>query len=263
MTPKRPYDQEMTYGGMTRWDLEPAENDPHRERARRQRDLALGYRLLAAMRWGDLGDGHISARDPERPDCLWLLRYGVSFHQATVGDLVLVDSQGVVIEGDGDVMMTAYNIHHPILSARPDVVSATHTHTGWGTPLAAEVRLVDPISQEACIFFEDQVIFDDERVEIRDVAGGGRIAEALGSNRVVILRNHGHLTVGASVAESVASFVAFERVAEVAMKATGAKPISADAAREAKAALTKPGALWQMYQFLLRRHVPDPADVLT
>lgn len=248
---------------MTRWDLEPAEKDPHRERARRKRDLALGYRLLAAMRWGDLGDGHISARDPERFDCFWLLRYGVSFHRATVSDLLLVNPQGVVIEGEGDVMVTAYNIHHPVLSARPDVVSAAHTHTHWGTPFSAEARLVEPISQEACIFYEDQALFDDEEVEILGPDGGARIAAALGAKRVVVLRNHGHLSVGASVAEAVASFVAFERVTEVAMKATNAKPISAKAALEAKAALTKPGALWQMYQWLLRRHVPDPAAVAT
>ena len=47
-------------------------------RARRKRDCALGYRLFAAQKWGDLGDGHISARDPERTDCFWMLRYGVS-----------------------------------------------------------------------------------------------------------------------------------------------------------------------------------------
>ena len=57
---------------------------PAQVRARRQRDCALGYRLLAAQRWGDLGDGHISARDPERTDCFWMLRYGVSYHAAKV-----------------------------------------------------------------------------------------------------------------------------------------------------------------------------------
>ena len=63
---------------------------PAEIRASRKRDVALGYRILAAQRWGDLGDGHISARDPERTDCFWLLRYGVSYHAATADDLVLV-----------------------------------------------------------------------------------------------------------------------------------------------------------------------------
>ena len=63
---------------------------PDEIRAQRKREVALGYRILAAQRWGDLGDGHISARDPERTDCFWLLRYGVSYHAARVSDLVLV-----------------------------------------------------------------------------------------------------------------------------------------------------------------------------
>ena len=74
---------------------------PAEVRARRKRDVALGYRLLAAQRWGDLGDGHISARDPERSDCFWILRYGVSYHAARVSDLVLLDSDGDLVEGEG------------------------------------------------------------------------------------------------------------------------------------------------------------------
>ena len=63
----------------------------------RLHELALGYRLFAAQRWGDLGDGHISARDPEFTDCFWLLRLNVSFHQATVSDLVLVNPDGELL----------------------------------------------------------------------------------------------------------------------------------------------------------------------
>ena len=72
-------------------------------RAKRKRDCALGYRLLAAQKWGDLGDGHISARDPVRTDCFWMLRYGVSYHAAMVSDLVLVGPDGQLIEGEGFV----------------------------------------------------------------------------------------------------------------------------------------------------------------
>ena len=73
---------------------------PEEIRQRRKRDLALGYRILAALRWGDLGDGHISARDPEKEDCFWLLKYGVSYHRAMVSDLVLVGPKGELVEGD-------------------------------------------------------------------------------------------------------------------------------------------------------------------
>ncbi len=231
------------------------------ERARRKREVALGYRILAAMRWGDAGDGHISARDPERSDSFWMLRWGVSYHQAKVSDLVLVGPDAELVEGDGVINMAAYYIHHPILAARPEAVSACHVHTGWGTPFSAECRPILPISQESCIFFEDHAIFDDEEVQVQSTEAGGRIAAALGRNRAIILRNHGLLTVGERVDETVGSFVHMERVAEVHMKARDAKPISADAARFAQKDLVKHGAGRTAFFNLVKRHLPDPSVV--
>ncbi len=234
---------------------------PEEIRARRKRDVALGYRLLAAQHWGDLGDGHISGRDPEREDCFWLLRYGVPYQEARVSDLILVAPDGSLVEGEGPINIAGYYIHQPILAARPDAVSAVHVHTGWGTPFAAEVRPIEPISQESCIFFEDHAIFDDEEVQVQSVDAGQRIAEALGSTRAVILRNHGLLTVGDSVAEAVGSFVLLERAAEAHMKARNAKPISAEGARFAKADLTKYGAGRVAFRSLVARHLGDPCVV--
>jgi len=227
----------------------------------RQVQVALGYRLLAAQRWGDAGDGHISARDPERPDCFWLLRYGVSYHQARVCDLVLVGPDGELAQGDGPINRAAYYIHHPILEARPDAVSATHVHTGWGTPFSAEVRPLEPITQEACIFFEDHALFDDEEVQIQSTEGGKRIAVAMGKNRAVILRNHGLLTVGDRVDEAVGSFVLLERVAEAHLKARKAKPISAEAARYAQSDLVRYGVGRTAFWNLVARHVGDRSRV--
>jgi ribulose-5-phosphate 4-epimerase/fuculose-1-phosphate aldolase len=230
-------------------------------RARRKRDVALGYRLLASQRWGDNGDGHISARDPEREDCFWLLPFGISFHEARTSDLVLVGHDGELVEGEGPVNRAAYHIHHPLLAARPELVSAVHVHTGWGTPFSAERRPILPITQEACLYFEDHALFDDEEVAVGGVEGGRRIADALGRNRAVILCNHGLLTVGESVAEAVGSFVTLERVAEAHMKARDAKPISASAARHAKADLIRFGAGSIPFRSLVARHV-GRADVV-
>jgi ribulose-5-phosphate 4-epimerase/fuculose-1-phosphate aldolase len=227
------------------------------ERMQRKRELALGYRIFGALRWGDTGDGHITARDPARPDCFWLLRYPVSFDQATVQDLVLVGPDGTVLEGRGPINDTAYRIHWPIHEARPDILGAAHTHTPWGTPFAAERRLMEPITQESCYFFEDHSLFDDEEVQIRTVDGGKRIASALGPNRGVILANHGLLTVGPTVGEAVAAFVIMERVAEAQMKAPHAPPVSVPSARTAKQALSPELSLRAAFDFLAARYVPD------
>ena len=231
-------------------------------RQERKIDVALGYRIFGALRWGDLGDGHISARDPEQEDCFWMLRYGISYHKARVSDLVMVGPDGEVAGGEGVINRAAYFIHHPILTARPEAVSAAHVHTPWGTPFSAEVRPIEPISQESCVFFEDHAIFDDEEVQIQDTDGGQRISEAMGNNRAVILRNHGLLTATDDVAETVGLFVEMERVAEVHMKARDAKPISAAAARYAKADLTQFGPGKVAFSSLVARHIEDPSIVL-
>ncbi len=231
------------------------------ERRKRQTHVALGYRILAAQRWGDMGDGHISARDPERTDCFWFLRFGVSYHNATVDDLVLINPEGELVAGEGPINPAAYYIHTPLLAARPEVVSACHVHTGWGTPFSAEVRPIEPITQESCIFFEDHAIFDDEEVQIQSVEAGARIAAALGGNMAVILRNHGIMTVGEQVADAVGLFVTLERVCEAHMKVRDPKPISAEAARFAKQDLIKYGPGRSTFYSLVKRHIPDKTVV--
>ena len=224
-------------------------------RAQRKRDTALGYRLFAKMRWGDTGDGHISARDPERTDCFWVLGGDIPFSRATVDDLVLIDPDGKLVVGDSGINMAAYYIHHPLHAARRDVVSAAHTHTGWGTPFSAEVRPIQPISQESCIFFDDTAIFDDEEVQILSCDGGERIAASLGDKGGIILRNHGILTAADSVAEAVGRFIMLERVCEVHMKVRDAKPISEEAAVHAQQDLVKNGAGKMAFEFLVKNHL--------
>lgn len=234
------------------------------ERALRKRQVALGYRLFAALRWGDLGDGHITARDPELADHMWLLGYPVAFEQATVQDLVLVAPDGSAVGVDGEpaeINMTAYFIHHPIHQARPDIVSVAHTHTQWGTPFCATGRDIEWITQEACNFYGDWAHFDSEEVQVLSPAGGAGIAEALGAKRAALLRWHGLLTTGATVGETLASFVVLERVCEALMKAPDAAPISEESARIANQDLSRHDAFGAGWDFLVARHIADPLSV--
>jgi ribulose-5-phosphate 4-epimerase/fuculose-1-phosphate aldolase len=208
--------------------------DVDAERLRRQTEVVDGYRILGSYGWGDDGAGHISARDPEHTDSFWLLRYGVAFSRATLADLVLVGPDGTSGDGgDADINFAAFCIHAPIHRARPDIVSAVHTHTGYGSPFAAMVRPIRASSQEACAFHDDQAIFDGEELDVLDVAVGDRLAAALGPNRLLILANHGLLTVGASVAQAVGFFVMAERAAEVEVKAGDQARVISDVAAKA------------------------------
>lgn len=217
-------------------------------------DVCRGYRLFATLGWGDTGDGHISVRDPERTSCFWLLRYGVPFAEAEPDQLVLLDADGNTVEGEGKVNNPAFRIHHPLLTARPDIISVAHTHTPWGTPFSSELRPVEPITQEACFFFEDVALFDDEEVQIQDIAGGERIAQCIGKRHSIILRNHGLVTAGTTVASAIVRFVLLERVCEAHIKAPNAKPISNNAARYAHQDLTRPAAFDNMFRYLTKHH---------
>ena len=252
------------YPGVTYDAAPPVVTDLEDLRLLRKWEAAIGYRIFAAMRWGQTGDGHITARDPILTDHFWVLGYGIRFGDATVDNLTLVgpDGQGVAGPLENGVNFAAYHIHWPILNARPDLASAAHTHTPYGTPWSANVELFRAISQESCAFVFDQSLYDGDNLEVNDVGGGEAIAQAMGPSRVCILRNHGLLTGGRSPGEAVGWFVAAERVAEVHVKAPDAKSISDEAAKEVEASLFSADNGWRMFQWLARDLVPDPSVVL-
>ena len=152
----------------------------------------------------------------------------------------------------GGVNTAGYHIHSPLYRARPDVMGAVHTHTQHGTPWAANVEPFRALSQESCAFVFDQALFDDEEVEVLSTAGGERIAQALGANKLCILRNHGLLTVGQTVESAIGWFVMAERVAEVHVKAPNGRAISDNAAKIAATTLAPDSVGWRMFQWLDR-----------
>ncbi|MCY3564273.1 MAG: class II aldolase/adducin family protein [bacterium] len=248
-------------GGSGDLAAEPVFDSVDELRRHRKRQTALSYRLFGAFGWGTLGDGHITARDPGRTDCFWLLRYGVSFRQATVDDLVLVGPGGQVVEGEGPINMTAYYIHGPIHDARPEAVSVAHTHTPYATPWMANVQPFRMICQEATAFFRSQAIFEGEEVQVMDADTGKHIAAALDEAKVVFLRNHGPVTVGQSVEEAIGWFLFVERVAEVHVKAPEAEPISDHAAFIASTEIGHPSNALAAYEYAIMAHIPDPRVV--
>jgi ribulose-5-phosphate 4-epimerase/fuculose-1-phosphate aldolase len=237
-------------------DAYDTERSVEQERAQRKRVVARGYQIFAAMRWGQLGDGHVTARDPEKLDHFWVLDYGVTFADATPDKLVLVGPDGKVTDEHGNetggVNTAGYNIHAPLYAARPDVNGAAHTHTQFGTPWSANVEPFRALSQESCAFVFDQAMFDDEEVEVLSYDGGRRIAAALGQNKLVILRNHGLLTVGRTVESAISWFVTAERVAEVHVKAPNGKAISDEAAKVAASTLQPDHVAWRTFHWLDR-----------
>jgi ribulose-5-phosphate 4-epimerase/fuculose-1-phosphate aldolase len=204
------------------------------ERQHRKSRLAASYRIFALKGYDHGLAGHITARDPEFQDRFWVAPLGPWFGHIRVSDLVLVDHDGNILAGDGPINQAGFAIHSAIHKARPDVISAAHSHSIYGKAWSALGRLLDPISQDSCFFYEQQALFEDFSGVVLDNSEGERIAAALGSKRAAILQNHGILTVGKSVESAVASYVALENACQAQLLAESAgtiKPVSHEVAR--------------------------------
>ncbi len=230
------------------------------ERAHRQQQLVDGYRIFASYGWGDDGAGHISARDPEHQHSFWLLRYGVAFADARVDDLVRVLDNGEPVDGapGASINPAAHFIHTPIHRTRPDVIAVAHTHSGYGTPFAALARPLRMTSQEACAFTDRQGVFLGEELDVTDLDAGHRLAEAGCSARLLVLANHGLLTVGASVAETVGWFLLAERAAEVEIKAGAeARVLSCAGAAKVHVSMGDPTNAESVFAWLQQTRIRD------
>jgi ribulose-5-phosphate 4-epimerase/fuculose-1-phosphate aldolase len=192
------------------------------ERERRKRELAIAFRLFARYGFDEGIAGHITARDPEFPNRFWVNPYSMHFSRIKVGDLLLIDEEGRVVEGTKRTNKAAFWIHSSIHHARPDVVAVAHAHTIHGRAFSTLSRPLDPIVQESCAFYEDHVVFDEYKGLVLDQTEGERIAERLGGRRAAILRHHGLLTVGHSVAEAAWWFIAMDRACQMQLLADAA-----------------------------------------
>lgn len=181
------------------------------ERQHRKERLAAAFRLFAKFGFDEGVAGHITARDPERKDHFWVNPFGLHFRQIRASDLILVNAKGEVVEGKRAVNVAAFAIHSSIHHARPDVVAAAHAHSLCGKAWASLGRLLDPITQDACAFFEDHVVFEDFTGVVYETSEGERIAKALGDHKAAILQNHGLLTVGQTVDEAAWWFITMDR----------------------------------------------------
>jgi ribulose-5-phosphate 4-epimerase/fuculose-1-phosphate aldolase len=230
------------------------------ERLHRKRMLAAAFRLFSRFGFDEGVAGHITARDPERLDHFWVNPFGMHFSQIRASDLILVNHRGEVVEGKYPVNGAAFAIHSQLHAARPDVVAAAHAHSIYGKSWASLGRLLDPITQDSCAFYEDHGLFADFTGVVYDTSEGERIAQALGPHKAAILRNHGLITVGHSVEEAAWWFITMERSCQAQLLAEAAGvPVKIDHASATATKQQVGGHLagWFQFQPLLARITRD------
>lgn len=199
------------------------------ERRHRKERLAAGLRILGRLGHDEGVAGNVTVRDPEFTEHFWVNPFGVPFAHVRTSDLVLADRAGRVVQGRYHVNQAAFVLHARVHLARPDAVAVVHAHSTHGRALAAIGEPLEPITQDACAFYEDHAVHEPYTGVVVDEEEAARVAGALGLRKALVLRNHGLLTVGGSVDAAVWWFIAMERACgvQLAAKAAG-KPVAID-----------------------------------
>jgi ribulose-5-phosphate 4-epimerase/fuculose-1-phosphate aldolase len=177
--------------------------------------LAAAYRLIDQFGMSDLVDTHLSVRLPEAADHFLINPYGLLFSEITASSLVKVDLQGNLVESGGwPVNPAGFVIHSAIYEGRRDAVCVLHTHSRYVMAVSTLACGLLPISQIGLQFYNQVAYHDYEGVSFA-LAERERLIADLGNHPVMLLRNHGLLTVGRSIAEAFYLAYYMEKACEI------------------------------------------------
>jgi ribulose-5-phosphate 4-epimerase/fuculose-1-phosphate aldolase len=173
-------------------------------------DLAACYRLVAQFGWDDLIFTHISARVPGPEHHFLINPYGFLFSEITASSLVKVDLHGhKVLDSPHEINPAGFTIHSAIHAAREDAACVLHVHSVNGVAVSAQREGLLPLSQHSIFVLSSLAYHDYEGVALNEDEKP-RLVRDLANKRFLMLRNHGLLTVGRSVAEAFVAMYFFE-----------------------------------------------------
>ena len=239
------------------------------ERYYRKSHLVAACRAFALQGFDYGFAGHLTVRDPERPELYWTNPMCVHFGDVKMSNLILVDHDGTVIEGDYAVNRAGFVLHANVHEEHPDIIAMCHAHTIYGTAWCATGRPIDPITQDACAFFEDHVVIGEQggQVTVENHAGND-VAKAFKGVKAALHQNHGLLTASRHSIDSAAFwFIALERCCkqQLDIAASGIEPmqIPADRARYSREHVGSEYIGWLHFQTIWNQLIARQEDMLT
>lgn len=193
---------------------------PQSDAERRVRiDLAAAYRLVAMNGWDDLIYTHISASVPGEPGHFLINPFGLTFDEVCASNLVKIDIDGNIVgESAHPVNVTGFALHAAIHAARADAFSVVHLHNTPGIAVAAQRDGLLPASQHALRFYGQLAYHDYEGLAFSR-AEGTRLVDTLGDKPAMLLRHHGTLTVGRTIAEAYVLMATLVKACEIQIQA--------------------------------------------
>lgn len=172
-------------------------------------DVAWACRILASEGYQDLTLGHVSARDPEDPSCMWIKRRGVALAEVAADDVIRFEI-GADLKGSDEMHLEAV-LHTAVYERRPDVGAIVHGHPRYATAFAATDAKLLHLTHDAVMFKDGLATYDGGPDLITEPAQGADVAAALGDHAVVLLRNHGVLIAERDLPWMVLAAVTLER----------------------------------------------------
>ncbi|MCF7532279.1 class II aldolase/adducin family protein [Pseudomonas petrae] len=190
-------------------------------------ELAAAYRLYTHFGWDDLVFTHISCRVPGEASHFLINPYGYLFDEITASSLVKVDYHGrKVADSPHDVNPAGFTIHSAVHTARPDAHCVMHAHSVNGCAVSAQTAGLLPLSQQSLFVLASLAYHDYEGVALNEDEKP-RLVEHLGDRTFLMLRNHGLLTVAASVADAFLAMYVFEAACMIQVRAlSGGVPVA-------------------------------------
>jgi L-fuculose-phosphate aldolase len=224
-------------------------------KAIKQQLIAAG-KVLVAEGQDDFTRGHISFRLPDDPKHFFMKAHSIGLDEITMQNILTIDLDGNVVAGTARRHSEVF-IHSEILKARPDVNCVIHTHPTYSTALSSTGRTLKCYSQPGALFYEALGIYADTINLIRSPAMGAGVARALGSGRGVLLKNHGVVVTGATIAEAVIGVIMLENGAMVQLLAEAAGEVAPEFPRadieKLRDDITRPEQFQINFDYLARR----------
>jgi len=183
-------------------------------------DLAAMFRLTHMMSWDDTVWNHITARTPGTDHTFFMHRFGLLYEEVTASNLIKVDENGKVLEGPSDINTAGFVIHSAVHLNHPKNKFVFHAHPPTALAATALKDGIPHLVQDSSMLYGKVGYHDWEGLSV-DIDERHRIAKHLGDNKVLIMRNHGLLTVGETAGEAFMNMYYTIRMCEVAVHAQG------------------------------------------
>ena len=221
-----------------------------------KQQMIMAGKVLVAEGHDDFTRGHISMRLPSNPKLFFMKPHSMGLDEITMANILTIDLEGDVVAGKSRRHSEVY-IHSEILKARPDLNCVIHTHSPYSVALSSTGHPLRAFSQPGALFCKDVGLYTDTIALIRSHALGAGVAKALGPHRAVLLKNHGPVVTGKTVAEAVVGAIMLENAAmiQLAVEAAGdpAPEFSREDIAKLKGEISQPEQFQVNFDYLVRR----------